>query len=322
MKLLTPVVSKRDVIEFSAITEKIEYYLGFDLSEWKERFGPGEELNRMSAFRKSANITGLEEIPEILEAAFEHKVYVTINSGCYSPEQEYFIDGLLERLATLGVDGIIVGDMFLAKRVKKYGLKPVASTMAGIYNSDIAKFFIEEGFKRLILPRDLTLSEISEIISAAPEAEYECFLMRNGCRYSDANCLGRHGEKYGAVCSYLDRSKTTYGGVGNRNFYLHEEVVFNHQVYRQAFHKSACGMCAIWDLLQMGVTAGKVVGRADGWKSMENDIRVLAENIDIAENCATREEYLEKMCMPYQYDDICLKGWNCYYPEARYPKER
>ena len=30
MKLLTPVVSKRDVIEFSAITEKIEYYLGFE----------------------------------------------------------------------------------------------------------------------------------------------------------------------------------------------------------------------------------------------------------------------------------------------------
>lgn len=323
MQLLIPVVSKEDVIEFSSATKNTEYYLGIDLAEWNERFGPAEELNRMSAFKKSANITGLDTLPEIIEAASGRNVYVTLNSGGYSPEQEVFIDGLLEQLAELGVAGIILGDVSFAGRVKSLGMKPIASTMVGIYNEDIAKFCMENGFERLILPRDLTLSEIYAIKSAVPELEYECFLMRNGCRYSDSNCLGRHSDRYGAICSYLDRSQIHYGGMTREIFEAHDEAVFNHHVYAQAFHKAACGMCAIWDLMQMGIVAGKVVGRADGWRSVKTDIRELAENISIAEGCATREEYLNKMRMPYRYDDICYKGCNCYFPEIRYgAKER
>ena len=77
-------------------------------------------------------------------------------------------------------------------------------------------------------------------------------------------------------------------------------------------------MCAIWDLIQMGVTAGKVVGRADGVQSIFKDALLLQQNILIAEECYTREEYLSKMNYPENYDSFCFQGCNCYYPEARY----
>lgn len=318
MRLLVPITSIEDVKEFSVITEDVEFYMGLQIPEWTKRFGAAEEFNRMSSFKQTANIQSMSEVEEIIESANGKDVFLTVNSSGYTMEQASFIDELMRRLSDAGISGVILGDVHLVDFARKHDLKAIASTMVGIYNSDIAGFCAESGFERLILPRDITLSEMKDIIADVPDIEYECFLMRNGCRYSDSNCLGYHSGKYGAVCTYLDRSKIFYGGEANEDFKSHDASVFNHHVHSQAFHKSACGMCAIWDMIQMGITAGKVVGRADGKKSLERDIRELARNIEIASTCSSRTEYLENMVMPYHYDTICYQGLNCYYPEIRY----
>lgn len=51
-------------------------------------------------------------------------------------------------------------------------------------------------------------------------------------------------------------------------------------------------------------------------------VKDLNENIHIAKKCKTRTEYLQKMCMPHHYNTICYQGYNCYYPEIRYGKEK
>lgn len=317
MRLLVPITSKEDVVEFGAISEEIEFYMGLQIPEWTKRFSIAEEFNRMSSFKQSANVN-MSEIKEIVKSANGKEVYITLNSSAYSMEQVTFIDEIMGCLSKSGVNGVILGDVMLVEAAKRHGLKAVASTMMGIYNTDIAKFCVENGFDRLILPRDITLSEMYSIVKTVTDVEYECFIMRNGCRYSDSNCLGYHSGKYGAVCTYLDRSKIFYGGKANDDFDSHDKAVLNHHVYAQAFHKSACGMCAVWDMLKMGIAAGKVVGRADGRKSLETDVKELAENIAIAKSCNSRSEYFENMVMPYHYDTICYQGLNCYYPEARY----
>lgn len=319
MKVLLPAVSPDDIRQLKALAPDAEFYAGIELAEWFSAFGKDAELNRMSAFGKSANITGVESIQALCGAAEGNDLYLTLNAPSYNAAQLSFLDSLLGDLAEIRLSGIIIGDPMLAGIVRKHGLKAVASTMIGVYNADIAGWCIEQGFQRLILPRDLTLDEIREITMSVPQAEYECFLMRNGCRYSDSHCLAKHRNQFGALCTYLDRAKASILGSSERSFAIHDEALFNHHVFSQAFHKSACGLCAIWRFLQMGISAGKVVGRADGVASIIKDVSIILQNIKIASEAASEEAYLSRMVYPPIYDSACYQGLNCYYPEVRYP---
>lgn len=318
MNILMPIHNPETVEAMASCSADIEFYAGFEDAAWYERFGQNEDLNRMSAFRTQANMsTGL--IERIANAANKGKksLFVTLNAGIYSIAQERWLQGTLRTFRDVGVTGIIVGDPCLVQTAKAYDLKIVASTMVGIYNEDLAKWAADIGFDRVILPRDMTLSEMKSICKSVPELEYECFLMRNGCRYSDSHCLCRHSDRCGALCTYLDGAHTNVH-CGQPDFSKREEAYYNHYVFSKAFHKDACGACAIWRMLQMGITAGKVVGRADSSSAVLDDVDMLVRNINIAAACSSEEEYLEKMVFPARSKDICIKGVCCYYPEIRY----
>ncbi|MBQ7849910.1 MAG: U32 family peptidase [Clostridia bacterium] len=318
MKLLLPVVTPEDITALRQVDPDAEFYAGIELPEWYERFGPYEDLNRMSAFRKTANMSGLEAVCRLRAAAGASELYVTLNAACYSRAQRDFLQEVIAGLSQAQVTGVILGDPLMAADVRAHGLKAVASTMVGVYNADMARYCRDAGFTRLILPRDMTLQEIGTVIESVPDMEYECFLMRNGCRYSDSNCLARHSDRFGAICTCLDRSRTAFGGAANDSFSAHDDMAFNHQAFSRVFHKEACGVCAIWDLMQMGVTAGKVVGRADGLPSILRDAGLLHRNLQLSRRCASREEYLNRLEPPINYDSVCFQGCSCYYPEARY----
>lgn len=318
MNLLLPVNAPEHITRMLRHGDRVEFYAGFSLPGWQERFGPYEDLNRMSSFRGDANMDGFQNVEQLVSAARGHEVFITLNAGIYSTEQMEVLKDVLAGLREKQVHGVIVGDPHLAPLVRDAGLKAVASTMIGIYNEDMARFCVDKGFQRLIFPRDLTLEEIGQIRHAVPDVEYECFLMRNGCRYSDSNCLARHSDRYGALCTCLDRSRPRYCGAPEKSFSAHDDMVFNHLMFSHVFHKSACGICAIWDLLQMGIHAGKVVGRADGVDSIEEDVILLNRNLEIAEECDSREEYLRRLRLPPRYDAMCYQGCSCYYPEIRY----
>ena len=89
----------------------------------------------------------------------------------------------------------------LVEIAKKYRINAVISTIAGIYNSDIAKFYWKLGVERIILPRDLSVDDIERIVTSVPDVEYEAFMMRNGCTFSDSNCLGLHRSEKSAICA-------------------------------------------------------------------------------------------------------------------------
>ncbi len=321
MRILMPIHDPKTIDRISEVDGKIEFYAGFEDPDWYSRFGENEDLNRMSAFRNHANIS-LQHLEKIacLSAAHGHSLFITLNAGIYSIEQERWLVNTIHTIRECGVTGVILGDPCMAQLAKEYGLKTVASTMIGIYNQDLALWASEIGFDRVILPRDITLREARRMMESVPELEYECFIMRNGCRYSDSHCLCRHSDKYGAICTYLDRSESTVH-CNIDSFSMQEECNFNHYVFANAFHKDACGMCALWRLIQMGVTAGKVVGRADSSRAVLEDVKLLLQNIHIASNCISEEEYLNKMQFPERSKNICMKGICCYYPEVRYGEE-
>ena len=294
-----------------------EFYLGFYDPAWMNAFGPYVDLNRMSGFGTEANAYSFAEALGGVQLVKElgKKVYLTFNTAAYSARVHGMIAGYFAQLAAYGADGVILSGPELVDAARAVGLEAVASTMCGIYNRHIARFYQDCGMTRMILPRDLSLAEIADIVEAVPGMETEVFLMRNGCVYSDSNCLGMHGMGRGALCGEM---KTAQRIVRCMDEAQVEPAVENSDLHCHEFHKHACGLCALWDFEQMGVSAYKIVGRGDQTDAILEDIQTVSAELEVARGCTSCEEYLERM-LPHPYaDQVCDRGLNCYYPELRF----
>ena len=290
-----------------------EFYLGFYDPSWTAAFGEYTDLNRMSGFGTEANAYSFNEVLYGVQMAKSMgvRMYLTFNAAVYPARCGDYIDQYFQMLAAYGAYGVIFSGPELVDRAVAAGLQVVASTMCGIYNRDIAAFYESCGVTRMILPRDLSLAEIGRIVEAVPDVEYEVFLMRNGCIFSDSHCLGMHGRGRGALCGEL-RAANRWFTSENLNI-----IRENSDIYCEAFHKHACGLCALWDFEQMGVSAYKIVGRGDQTDAILEDIELVKRERDIAFACSSRDEYLRAM-EPHPYEDtVCVHGLNCYYPNIR-----
>ena len=92
------------------------------------------------------------------------------------------------------------------------------------------------------------------------------------------------------------------------------------QTPERRFHQTACGLCAVYRLLNAGVSAAKIVGRSDDSSFILRDIRAVARNVAIAQDCADEREYLARMHVPPERERCCADGLSCYYPEVRFPR--
>ncbi len=134
-----------------------------------------------------------EEIVKATNLAHQcgKKVYVTLN--IIAKDKDF--DGLDEYLKFLlkaKVDAVIVADLGVLEFVRKHAPKLAVhvSTQANIINSYSAKLMAKLGAKRLILARELSLSEIAEIRKQVPkEVEIEVFVHGAMCMAYSGRCL-------------------------------------------------------------------------------------------------------------------------------------
>lgn len=132
---------------------------------------------------------------EIVEAvnyahALGKKVYVTVNvfgrNADILPAEKYF-----KFLEEVGVDGAIISDtglIYLA-RTAAPNLNINISTQANTLNYKTVEFWKNYGVKRVILARELSLSEIAEIREKVPEVELETFIHGAMCISYSGRCL-------------------------------------------------------------------------------------------------------------------------------------
>ena len=133
---------------------------------------------------------------EIQKAAYiahkrHKKVYVTVNvfarNNDLAPAAEYF-----RFLYGAGVDAVIVTDPGLIALCKKVAPElPIhLSTQANTLNVGAVEFWAEQGVQRVILARELSVAEISEINSALRGAcETEVFVHGAMCISYSGRCL-------------------------------------------------------------------------------------------------------------------------------------
>lgn len=319
MKILAPLNDINNVFRFSEAGAD-EFYIGFHDEAWIRSFGESIDINRMSGFGFLANRYSLKDIHDIAICVKDcgKKIYVTLNANTYNNSALQFIESrYFPVLKDICIDGIIVSDFRLASLASQNGIPVAISTMGAAYNCDIVREYVALGVKRIIIPRDITTSEIKTIVQSFPQVEFEVFHMRNGCIFSDAFCLGMHRPECGATCGFIRyRDKRIITDL--RSFAQKHDIDLNNYLYNTAFHSDACAMCAIYRFASIGVSTLKIVGRADDTDGIFRDIVLTAENIHIAQESTSEEEYLRNMRFPDNAPAKCRLGFSCYYPEVRF----
>lgn len=152
------------------------------------------------------------DIAELVDYAhkFGAKVYVTFNTILYDNELSN-AKNLLRKIISAGVDAILVQDMAVVEMMQEISqeenFKDItlpelhASTQTDNRNAEKVEWLKNAGFNRVVLARELSLKEISEIHNKVPDVELEVFVhgalcvSYSGACYASHHCFNRSANR-------------------------------------------------------------------------------------------------------------------------------
>lgn len=262
----------------------------------------GGRLN-LRAF--SDNFTN-EEMAEGVKYCHERgrKLYVTMNVFPRNHDLNG-VEGYIKGLYDLGVDAIIVADPSIVAAAKEVApeLEIHLSTQANIVNWRAAKFWYDQGVKRIVLARELTFKEIKEVRENLPaDCEIEAFVHGSMCIAYSGRCLisnymlGRDANK--GICSNACRYK----------YYLVEEtrpgqyypVVEDDNGTYIMNSKDLCMINHIPELMNSGIYSFKIEGRMKSEFYVASVVKAYRDAIDSymenPENYQFKEEWMDTVC--------------------------
>lgn len=181
------------------------------------------------------------------------KIYVTVNTVSQESETERLYR-FLSYLNKIKPDGIIVQDFGVARMCQEFfpELELHASTQMNVESSAAANLLCKQGFKRVVLARELGLEEI-KALKASTNAQLEIFVHGALCVSESGLCL---------FSSYLGGKSANRGMCTQacRRFYTAEE----NGGTSQGYYFSPCDLSLIDkvpDLMQAGIESFKIEGR-------------------------------------------------------------
>lgn len=194
------------------------------------------------------------------------KVHLTCNTLPRNEELER-LPGFLAMAQDAGVDAFIVADVGVMELVKKYApnVQLHVSTQAGITNYQTANTLHNMGASRVVLARELSLTEIADIRAKTPkELEIETFVHGAMCVSFSGRCL---------ISSYLTGRDANRGDCAQPcrwKYHLYEEnrdgqffpVEETNQGTFLYNSRDLCMIEHIPELVKAGISSFKIEGRA------------------------------------------------------------
>ena len=259
---------------------------------------------------KAKNFT-MEEMAEGIAFAHKYgvKVYVTANILAHNADlkgaEEYFTE-----LKEIKPDALIIADpaIFMIAKEVCPEIERHISTQANNTNYGTFKFWYEQGAKRVVTARELSLKEIKEIRENIPEdMDIETFIHGAMCISYSGRCLlsnyftGRDANK--GACTHPCRWKYSVMEEKRPGEYF---PVYENERGTYIFNsKDLCMIEHIPDLIDAGIDSYKIEGRMKTALYVATVARTYRKAID--DYLESPEKYKENM--PWYLDQIS----NCTY---------
>ena len=233
--------------------------------------------SRFGARQSAGN--SVEDIGKLCEYAHRYgaTVHVTINTIIYNDEVEETL-ALVRELVDVGVDAFLLQDMGLMSKVREIVPDTVAlhaSTQCDTRTWEKAQWLSQQGFDRVVLARELSAEEISDIHKRLPNLELEAFV-------HGALCVS-----YSGVC-YV--SQYSFGRSANRGacvqfcrlaFDLKDSdgKTIEHQRHLLSL-KDMSQIDNLETLMRSGACAFKIEGRLKDINYVKNVVSAYSKRID------------------------------------------
>ncbi len=211
------------------------------------------------------------------------KVYLTLNTLVLDDEMQEAIE-YAAKAYEMGIDAFIIQDIGLASSLKKAipELTIHASTQMTAYNSEGVAELEKMGFSRVVLARELTLSEIKEICLTTP-TEIEVFVHGALCISYSGQCLmssiigGRSGNR--GTCAQPCR--------------LPYSIQKDNNNIKSGYLLSSKDICFIEnlsDLIDAGVSSIKIEGRMKSPEYVASVVKIYRKYLDEIEQQNLKKE--------------------------------
>lgn len=228
-------------------------------------------LPKFNARERAPNFT-VDEAAKLVTYARRtgRRAYVTLNTLVKQAELGD-VARLLSDLYLLRPHAVIVQDLGVIRMLREHfpALDIHASTQMGTHNSAGIQFLARLGVKRVILERQVTLSELEAILSVAA-LDVEVFVHGALCCASSGSCLfsswlgGWSGNR--GKCTQPCRRRF-YSSDGNGFFFSTKDL---------------CLLDLVPKLAQMGVSAFKLEGRLRGADYVRHTVSAYRRMLDAA----------------------------------------
>ena len=240
----------------------------------------GKHFN-MRMLKSDANFDN-EMLKKAVEYAHAHGVmlYVTINN-LISDEEIPELEEYLTYLNEIQPDAVLIQDLAVAQLVNKLGLNLTmhASIMMNSHNNAAIKKLKQYGIRRVVVSREMSLKELSELKAVDSDFELEYFVHGDMCISESGQCI--HSGVLFANSSNRGRCmkacrwpyKIVDEATGK------EVPTTTDGDYKLAL-KDMCMYRNIPDLIQAGVYSFKVEGRMRSADFVAHIIRIYRRAID------------------------------------------
>ena len=234
---------------------------------------------------KSSNLT-LDELREATEFCHSKgtKIYITVNIFAHNRNIEG-LEKYLKYLAELKVDALIISDpaIFALAQEHAPNIDIHISTQANVTSWRSVKFWADLGASRIILARELTISEIKEIHEKVPEVELEMFVHGAMCMSYSGRCLlssflnGRDANQ--GFCTQPCRwgYKLVEPTRPNQEFPIEEDDYGTYILNS----KDLCLFDRLEEIISAGVTSLKIEGRMKSLYYVANVTRAYRTALDL-----------------------------------------
>lgn len=212
------------------------------------------------SLRARASNFSLDDIKEAVDFANEHnaKIYVTTNIFAHN-ENLTHLEEYLQALEKCGVTAIICSDPFIIETAKQIvpNMEIHLSTQQSTTNSEAINFWYNEGVKRIVLAREVSLQEIKQIRPKV-KAELEVFVHGGMCVSYSGRCT---------LSNNMTDRDANRGGCAHScrwNYQLfnkNDDLISDKNGHYNLGSKDLMALSLIPDLIKVGVDSFKIEGR-------------------------------------------------------------
>lgn len=223
--------------------------------------------------RQASDNFTYEELKEGVDFAHQHgaKVYITLNSFLHDKDIEE-LPQFVEYLDELKIDAVIVSDLGVIETVKKHSnIEVHLSTQASCLNSSSAKIWKKMGVKRIVLGREVSVSEAAQIKKESG-LEIEMFIHGSMCMAYSGNCV---------ISNYTQGRDSNRGGCAHSCRFEYGLELPQKEV--KAFFMSSkdlAGLEVLPEFINAQIDSLKVEGRMKGHHYAGTITKVYREALD------------------------------------------